>query len=264
MCPDTGIKGGQADIPGTYDAGMVRVEAVLGAFDRAAEQLRFPEPEHPYSHLIAAWLHAFSDGERWALVVDIVGYNQRAANVVDVLHALGNCLTGTDDSSMMRFINRIDNYADLFEGETGMDRYRQVPITVRGQDVRVDAAATTGPPDLFRLLVPQHRDLLLADDAELRQLVPGNLPQVLRLDDWHHTALRVQPPGPERERQRQMHENLARHSLPQHRVPFEVRPSDIETYQQVAEVLATADPSRYRPTLPGNTHWSNWPMSGTL
>jgi len=29
-------------------------------------------------------------------------------------------------------------------------------------------------------------------------------------------------------------------------------------------VLATADASRYRPTLTPNTHWSNWPDSGSL
>ncbi|WP_285788144.1 hypothetical protein [Micromonospora sp. NBRC 101691] len=50
----------------------------------------------------------------------------------------------------------------------------------------------------------------------------------------------------------------------QERIPFETCPSDIETYQQIGEVLATADPSRYQPTLPGNTHWSNWPWSGAL
>lgn len=47
-------------------------------------------------------------------------------------------------------------------------------------------------------------------------------------------------------------------------MPFEVRPSDIGTYQQIGAVLASADPARYRPTLPGNTHWNNWPMSGAL
>lgn len=243
---------------------MVRVEAVVDVFDRAAEQLRFPEPEHPHSYLIAARLHAFSDAERWALVVDTVGYNPRAANVVDVLHALGNCLSGTNETWNRRFVNRIDNFADLFEDGPAAALYRQVPLVIRGQAVPVAAAATISPEDLFRLLAPQYRDLLLAENAEVRQLVPADLPQVLCLDDWHHTALRVRPPSPERERRRQIHEMLTRHASPQEWVPFEVRPCDIETYQQIGEVLATADPSRYRPTLPGNTHWSNWPMSGAL
>ncbi|PYC75302.1 hypothetical protein C7C45_03630 [Micromonospora arborensis] len=242
----------------------MEVADVVDAFDRAAERLRFPEPEHPHSYLVAARLHAFSDAERWALVVDTVGYNPRAANVVDVLHALGNCLVGTNETWTKRFVNRIDNFAEVFEDEPGAAWYRQVSLVIRGQSVPVAAAATTSPQNLFRLLTPQHRDLLLAEDPEVRQLVPADLPQVLRLDDWHHTALRVQPPSPERERRRQVHEILTRHTPPQERVPFEVRPSDIGTYQQIAQVLATADPSHYRPTLPGNTHWSNWPMSGAL
>ncbi|MGV9981938.1 DUF7003 family protein [Micromonospora wenchangensis] len=90
------------------------------------------------------------------------------------------------------------------------------------------------------------------------------MPQVLCLDDWHHTTLRVRPPSPERERQRQLHESLTRHAPPHNRAPFEVRPSDIETYQQISEVLATANPSHYQPTRPGNTHWRNWPTSGAL
>lgn len=206
----------------------------------------------------------FSDAERWALVVDIVGYNPRAGNVVDVLHALGNCLTGTHETWHTRFTNRIDNFVDLCEGDPGAAGYRQVPLVIRGQAVPVAAAATIRLEDLFRLLAPQHRDLLLAENAEIRQLLPADLPRVLCLDDWHHTTLRVQPPSPERDRQRQLHETLTRHLPPQRRVPFEVRPSDIETYQQLSEVLATAELFHYRPTLPGNTHWTNWPLSGAL
>ena len=243
---------------------VLRADDIVDVFDRAAEQLRFPEPEHPYSYLIAARLHAFSDTERWALIVDTVGYHQRAANVVDVLHGLGNRLIGSTESWASRFLNRIDNFQDLFEDEPGSLRFRQVPIMIRDQAVSVDAAAATPPQDLFRLLAPDHRDLLLADETELRQLVPADLPEVLRLDDWHHTALRVQQPGPERERQRRLHDNLARHTPPDKRVPFEVRPSDSDTYRQIAEVLATADRSHYRPARPGNTHWGNWPMSGAL
>jgi hypothetical protein len=233
-------------------------------FGCPVEQLRFPQPEHPHSYLMAARLHAFSDADRWALVVETVGYNPRAANVVDAQRALGNCLIGTAENWATQFINRVDNFQDLFEEQPWPPRYRQVPIVVRGQELRADAAPTIPPQELFRLLVPEHRALMLGTDAELRQLVPTDLPRVLRLDDWHHTALRVRPPSAERDRRRHLHENLARHVPPEQRVPFEIRPSDIETYRQIAEVLALADPSHYQPTLPPNTHWGNWPMSGAL
>jgi hypothetical protein len=252
------------DAPPRTMHSVLRAEGILSVFDRAAGQLRFPEPEHPYSYLMAARLRAFSNADRWALVVETVGYNPRAANVVNVLHGLGNCLVGTTESWAARYHNRVDNFVDLFEEQPWPPRYRQVPVIVRARKLRVDAAATIPPQDLFRLLVPEHRDVLLGDETELRQLVPADLPQVLSLDDWHHVTLRVKPPGVERERRRRLHENLVRHGPPGQRVPFEIRPSDVETYRQIADVLATADPSHYQPTTPPNTHWSNWPMSGAL
>jgi len=41
-------------------------------------------------------------------------------------------------------------------------------------------------------------------------------------------------------------------------------PSTSQAYQMIAEALATADPGRYQPTEPPNTHWSHWPESGSL
>ncbi|WP_281892787.1 DUF7003 family protein [Phytohabitans aurantiacus] len=243
---------------------MLQAAGILTVFDRAAEQRRFPEPAHPYSYLMAARLHAFGDADRWALVVETVGYNPRAANVVDVMHGVGNCLLGTTEHWGTQHLRRVDNFQDLFDDRPWPPRYRQLPITVRGHELHVDAAPTIAAQDLFRLLVPDHKDLLLGDEVELRHLVPADLPRLLSLDDWHHTALRVKPPSAERERARLRHDSLMRHVPPDQRVPFEVRPSDIETYRQIAEVLATADPNKYQPTLPPNTHWTNWPMSGAL
>jgi len=41
-------------------------------------------------------------------------------------------------------------------------------------------------------------------------------------------------------------------------------PSKSHAYRLIAEVLATADAGRYRPTEAPNTHWTNWPESGEL
>ena len=42
------------------------------------------------------------------------------------------------------------------------------------------------------------------------------------------------------------------------------RPSSYETWQQIAKVILTNDTSHYNPTLQPNTHWSNWPDSGSM
>ncbi|RAY10660.1 hypothetical protein DPM19_34460 [Actinomadura craniellae] len=70
------------------------------------------------------------------------------------------------------------------------------------------------------MLVPAHRNLLLADETELRARIPADLPQMLCLNEWRHPLL-----------------------------PDE-SPSDSEAYRQIAGVLATGDTTRYRPTLP--------------
>jgi uncharacterized protein DUF7003 len=75
---------------------------------------------------------------------------------------------------------------------------------------------------------------MLAEESELRRRIPADLPEVLRLDEWHQPDI------------------------------IDRQPSETETYRLLAEVLATANPTRYRPTLPPNTHWSNWPDSGSL
>jgi hypothetical protein len=87
---------------------------------------------------------------------------------------------------------------------------------------------------VFRRLVPEHRSLLLATEEELRCRIPTDLPEVVMLEQWHQPRLHDQ------------------------------KPSESEVFQQLATVFATADPARYRPTLPPNTHWSNWPESGAL
>jgi hypothetical protein len=64
----------------------------------------------------------------------------------------------------------------------------------------------------------------------------------MTLDKWHHRTY------------------YASRAYP----PIGTPPSAYETYRLIAEVLVTRDPSRYRPTLPPNNHWKNWPNAGSL
>jgi len=41
-------------------------------------------------------------------------------------------------------------------------------------------------------------------------------------------------------------------------------PGTYETFPLLADVLATRNPSRFRPALPPNNHWSHWPEAGQL
>lgn len=180
-------------------------------------------------------MRAFGDAERWALVVETVGYNPRGGNLIDVVYTFGNCLTsGAPGFENEDFHDRIENMEDV-ESWDDPERYSgTAPLVIRGNAIRITAPKGAELYSVFRWLVPAHRDLLFGDDAEVRRRLPADLPQLLQLEEWN------QPD------------------------PFDTPPSQSETYQLIAVLLASLDPSRYRPTLAPNTHWSNWPESGSL
>jgi hypothetical protein len=207
---------------------------VLEQLDAAAEQAEFPDLNHGYYYAIDARLRGYRDDRRWALIVETVGYNPRAANVIDVLHVFGNCLTrGEPGFENDDLIDRIDNW-DEIEDPDAPECYRGGALVVRGQAIIVPAQPGEPLIRTFRRLVPDHRDLLLADEAELRRRIPADLPEVMVVLGWRHPD------------------------------PIEEVPSGSEAFRQLADVLASGDLDRYAPTRPANTHWSHWPESGLL
>ncbi len=199
-------------------------------WDSAAETFEFPDFDNGYFYHVDARLHCYRDAGRWALIVEAVGYSPRAGDLQDVLHVFGNCLTG---AGPVEFLGRVDNWGDI-EDPDDPEIYTGAPIRVRGQDLTVPAPPGADLEIALRQLVPEHRELLLADEGELRACLPAGLPEILRLDEWHQPALHP------------------------------AMPSETETYRRLAEVLATGDLSRYEPAGEPNTHWSHWPDSGTL
>jgi hypothetical protein len=208
--------------------------SILGQFDLHAESAEFPDLQNGYCYPVDARLHLYGDATRWAMIAELLGYNPRADNLTTVMHRFGNCLT-RGEPGYGDFLDRVDNMGEL--APDGSEDYRGggVPVVVRGRALAVDAPEGTPLQDLFRGLVPEHRDLLLADETERRADVPADLPLLLRLDEWH------QP------------EDL-----------WEVLPSAHDTFRMIAEVLVSGDPTRYAPTRDPNTHWSHWPEAGTL
>jgi hypothetical protein len=101
------------------------------------------------------------------------------------VHTYGNCLTrGRPGYENEDFLSRIDNMYDIEDRDNpGFLHVDGGPIQVRGQRIPVAAAAGDPLEDVFRLLVPQHRDLVLADEPELRRRIPADLPRGLVLDE---------------------------------------------------------------------------------
>lgn len=141
--------------------------------------------------------------------------------------------------------------------------------------------------EVGRLVVSQNRDLFRATEIELYKSVPADLRKILVIDEWFHKDFELQIlPTMTDEHLRQTFEfnkNLAGlggmtfESFAQSFRQQEIlrddwnkviwennRPGSYETWQLIAKVIVTNDPNEYKPTLVSNTHWKNWPDSGSM
>ena len=90
--------------------------------------------------------------------------------------------------------------------------------------------------ELCRAIADLRRNDVLATIEERRHNLDPTLREILVLDEWRHPEF----------------------------IEQNEKPSDSEAFQQLALAVVTGDRSRYRPTLPPNTHWRNWPEAGML
>jgi len=228
---------------------------ILKQLDACARAFTFPMLDNGYVYLADTRLTAYRDGGRWALVIEVLGYGAREGGhdgMNNALYCFGNCLRrppGTASGDFLAVTADAPEGTTFSEDRSSVARPDAPSILIRGRRVALDLSpeslAAHGvelvePPqvtaaDLLRRLVPEHRAELLATEAELRERIPADLPQFLRLDEWRHP-------------------DLAANDLP----------SASPTFQMLADALASGDPDRYHPTEPPNTHWRNWPEGGTL
>ncbi|NML63905.1 hypothetical protein HHL22_01680 [Hymenobacter sp. RP-2-7] len=141
--------------------------------------------------------------------------------------------------------------------------------------------------EVGRLLIQKHAHLLRATDSELYQSLPAHLRKIMVLDEWYHRDFDQRAPIELSDESLAATYQLSQASLAaagidqaglaalvqvqqarqaqQNRAEWEQnRPSSYETWQQLAQVLATGDVHHYQPTLPATTHWRHWPESGSL
>jgi hypothetical protein len=144
-----------------------------------------------------------------------------------------------------------------------------------------------GIEEAGRLAIIDHRDAFRATDEELYTSIPADLKKILVLDEWYHKDFNeideltmtdeqlkslwelncktYEPMGITLETltfmTRQQENSKTDHNKQQWE---ENRPGSYETWPMLAKVIITGDTSHYKPTLAQNTHWLNWPESGSL
>jgi hypothetical protein len=236
----------------------------------------FMDLQHGYFHTANSRLTLYADAERWVIVFEKNGYANRGRRIELELNFFGNCLqnldrAGADDRYVCnaKWITLVDHDAlGEIEGEFEQVSPRATSVAVRDERVPIpsgkdgyakwiaDICADNGGleggfgerptfADLGRFLAFEHADLCRAAETEKRQCLPTGLREVMVVNEWHHRGYSQYVNGPDNELMGDA-------------------PSTYETFPLLAEVLVTGDPSRFRPTLPPNNHWSNWPEAGQL
>ena len=239
-------------------------DEILALLDHGAEDGVFPMLDHPYVYLAATRLALFRAGRDWAMVFEIFGFSPRA---------------GLPDLGIWTFASRLRdrNPPEKYQTPEAYQRYlaqhphdesrffhpigqtdwqdpdndaavaeNATEVVLRGEAVRLptlDELSSHGvrpsrPPrvrvfEICRFLAETQRDRVLATEEERRVSVPTSLDEILRLDEWNHPDLLN-----------------------------DERPSESETFRELAAILASGDIAAYRPRAPPNTHWSNWPDGG--
>lgn len=229
-------------------------DEILNQLDQCAADFTFPILDNGYIYLGAVRLSAYRTEDYWALIIEQLGSDYRAGGVDNALYCYGNRLheaPGLTNEAILNVLDDPSNDAIFSEEdrwdvlqEKGFVRVRDelVPYDVTeekllergiGEETQDSAAVTI--TELLRSLLPEHQSLLFATEEELRKRLPFDLPLILRLEEWRHPDI----------------------------IEGET-PGQSQAFQMIADVLVSGNASLYQPTLPPNTHWSNWLESGTL
>ncbi len=236
--------------PAQSDATWFTQEDILHQLDIGM----FPSTENLYADYIDVRLSAYRDQTRWALIIEMLGVTDHEwcvhGGIHNWLYYWGNCLLGDTQRMDLICMTADGPEGPTFDSDEPLTLHRDAKtIRIRDRLVPIDCSAATlaakgitlrNPPfveaaDLLRLLLNDNRFLLLATEAELRRRLPFDLPLILRLDEWHHP------------------EHLSYDGRYDARYPDDQFPSLSRTFQMIADVLVTGNPSLYQPIEEPNT-----------
>ncbi len=279
---------------------MLTTTEILTTLDNCdkIESFNFINLGHPYVYLIDSRINVFRNNSgKWAIVSEVLGYNTRGYGYAVTLEIryFGNCLTNLDVESdkVLNYYNVLpidwDNFNETVENEIlkpnakiWIVRGTKIPLSHNKQDyidvgieLKEYESNKIAGEEAARLVAQKYRDLFRATNDELYKSLPNDLHKILVKDEWHHKEFHQSKSPFEKP------EMLSRFDLNNPSVKEMVnqeldksrkwnleqwsnRPSNYETWQQIAKVITTGDTSYYRPTLEPNSHWKNWPEGGSM
>jgi hypothetical protein len=240
---------------------------ILAVLDRSCDAFTFPMLDNGYVYLAATRLSLYRTAADWAMVIEVFGFSPRSGLPDTHIHTFASSLYNRDapekyvnreaydrylannPNNDSRFVYPIDagGWQDNQNSEIVAEDARGVVLRGQSQPIpSLDEYAQRGvtlenPPrvrvfELCRFLADVARNSVLATSQEQRVSVLPDMAPILQLEEWHHPNV----------------------------VDNDERPSGSETFQQLAQVLATRNLGFYQPSRLPNTHWRNWPEGGLL
>jgi hypothetical protein len=277
---------------------MTRAEVLNTLDNYNVNQYRsFFTLNHPYTYTIDSRLNIFTGPQHeWAIVSEVLGYEPRADCITLDLTYLGNCLINLEQVNDLTSNHRTvipvdpDQFRETLDGDalkpeaTGwLVRGEMIPVSQNrkeyaenGIELEEFEPGEIRAEEAGRLLILKYARLFRATDEELYQSLPATLRKILVLDEWYHREYYLQMnllENPEFQRRYEMmpeplrqmlHEDMIKRNEFDRIEREQNRPGSYETWQQLADVITTGDVSLYKPTLKPNSHWKNWPESGSL
>ena len=228
---------------------------ILKQLDKCAEDFTFPMLDNGYVYPIHSKMTAYRDEKRWALIIEVIGFNYRGGGhdgISNCLHIFGNYIDTKPGTDNANFLCLTDDSADnsTFDEEyleslnpkakTMLLRGKELSINHNrefylNKGIELEEEDKIFVWEFMRGLEPEYNNELEATEQEIRERIPSDLPKIMELTEWYHP-------------------DCADSELP----------SKNETFKQIAKVLETGKTEFYKPTNEPNNHWKNWPDGGTL
>jgi len=224
--------------------------------------------EHGYCETASSKIHLYADKNRWAIVTEKSGYQNRGDAAEIELNYFGNCINYPVDKYPERdyitnssrfvlitpeeYIRIKNNDGSDFEKlelisssakdiqirnkkveiDHNLDRYLQLGIKPREEE---NPRHLIGFGDIVRYLNDTNPEIISASETEIKQHFPTDLPKLMTIEKFHYSS------------------DYDKTNIP----------SSQELYQLIAKVLTKRDTSLWKPKQKANNHWSNW-ESGNL
>ena len=218
----------------------------------------FPMLDNGYYYHVDQQLSVLQDNSEWVMILQILAFNNHELDVngvTTIVYTYGSFIEESEALTDKSFYKKASNHEiDFLVEETEMfDSYlnpkakhisvndQLVPIEhdrikYREKGIELEDDEKIRPWEYLRFIAPKYAEKFWINREELREKIPLNMKEIITLKNWNHP------------------DNI------------ETGPSDMDTFQILARMLYEEDYEKVEilQNEPGNTHWKNWPMGGTL